>query len=148
MYRQCFTIMLQDNYAPKHFMMSIVDPISKGLTSNLKCSDNYRHIESLKYLNFLAAQFSLLFYLPIRVHTTFLYCSLFIDHCSLKQYNIMYMSLGNQSMYYCSTYRRNLTVYRYCLCCSLCEIFAEKFRLLFNRIKSKLCYNVDDPKTV
>ena len=39
-----FTIMLQHGYAPKHFMMSSIVPITKGIKSNLKCSENYRPI--------------------------------------------------------------------------------------------------------
>ena len=30
----------------------------------------------------------------------------------------------------------------------VCEIFADKIGLLFNPLKSKLCYNVDNPDTV
>ena len=36
--------MLQHGYAPKHFMMSTIVPIPKGMKSNLKCSENYRPI--------------------------------------------------------------------------------------------------------
>ena len=36
--------MLQHGYAPKHSMMSTIVPISKGMKSNLKCSENFRPI--------------------------------------------------------------------------------------------------------
>ena len=54
------TIMLQHGYAPKHFMLSTIVSIPKGIKSNSKCSENYRPIvmSSLlgkvfdKFLNF------------------------------------------------------------------------------------------------
>ena len=40
-----FTIMLQHDYAPTHFMMSTIIPILRRMKSNLKCSENYRPID-------------------------------------------------------------------------------------------------------
>ena len=45
-----FTIMLQHAYAPKHCMMSTIVPILKGMTSNLKSSENYRPIAIISLL--------------------------------------------------------------------------------------------------
>ena len=44
------TIMLQHGYAPKHFMMSTIVPILKGMKSNLKCSETYQPIANSSLL--------------------------------------------------------------------------------------------------
>ena len=107
--------MLQHGYAPNNFIMSSIVPIPKGVQSNLNCSENYRPIAISSLLDkvfdkiILSQQHDFLFYCSyqfgFKPHSQLSY----VDHCSLKQYNSMYMTLVNPLMICYSMHLKNLT---------------------------------------
>ena len=101
--------MLQHGYAPKHFMMSTIVPIPKGMTSYLKCSENYRPIT---INSFLGKVFD-----KIMISQQHEFHILLMS--SVLVLNIMFMTLVKQLMFCYSMHLKHLTecvIMNYLLC--------------------------------